>query len=91
VRVYDYTKRLMVGKDYTVTYKNNTNANSSAGSKTVPSVVVKTKGNYEGTKTVPFQISAIDLNSTDITADDIVVAYNNKVQKKEASGIMVGN
>ncbi len=80
VRVYDYDCRLKEGQDYTVSYKNNTNASVSSDPSRLPAVVVKGKGNYTGTETAGFKIQAVDLN--DLTAEDITTAYNKKEQKK---------
>lgn len=66
VRVYDGEKRLKQGKDYTVSYKNNTKAAQSGDAKP-PTVVVKGKGNYSGTETQTFNITKRDI------ADDCVI------------------
>lgn len=85
VRVYEYNKLLEAGKDYTISYKNNIKAcavlpdDVSANTK-VPCVVVKGKGSYTGTDTAAFKI--LPANLDDVITQDIVVAYNNKVQKK---------
>ncbi|MBR5578215.1 MAG: InlB B-repeat-containing protein, partial [Lachnospiraceae bacterium] len=68
-------QRLVNGKDYTLSYKNNKNvaeANSSNG----PVVVVKGKGNYTGTLEIPFTITKADLSDLGITVK--AVAYNAK-------------
>ncbi len=80
VRVYDSDKRLKAGRDYGISYKNNTKANNASNARTAPAVVVKGKGNYKGTETAVFKISAADLGS--VTAEDLTLAYNDKVQKK---------
>lgn len=82
VRVYDSNKLLKAGQDYTIKYKNNTKANDALNESTAPAVVVKGKGNYTGTEKQTFEILPVDLNDASITADDITVAYNKKVQKK---------
>ena len=82
VRVYDRDQLLRAGKDYTITYKNNTKANNAADVQTAPVIIVKGKGNYTGKATAVFKINPVDLNSPDIQADDIAVGYNKKVQKK---------
>lgn len=88
VKVYDsvsYTDgtneliELTLGKDYTVTYKNNKNVNTSA--KNTPTITVKGKGNYTGTESVTFNILPKSLEASEISAEDITVAYNGKVQK----------
>ena len=70
---------LVQGQDYTVSYKNNKNVNTSV--KKSPTITVKGKGNYAGTETITFNILPKSLNDHDITADNITVAYNGKVQK----------
>ena len=70
---------LVQGQDYTVSYKNNKNVNTSA--KKTPTITVKGKGNYSGTESVSFNILPKSLNDHDITADNVTVAYNGKVQK----------
>lgn len=49
--------------------------------KPVPTIVVKGKGNYGGTQQIFFDIVPKALTDTDITAEDITVAYGNKVIK----------
>ncbi|MBD5504236.1 MAG: BspA family leucine-rich repeat surface protein [Lachnospiraceae bacterium] len=66
VRVYDGPKRLQKNKDYTISYKNNTNAAQSTDVK-APTVVVKGKGNYSGTETQTFSITKRDISDTYIT------------------------
>ena len=70
---------LVLNRDYTVSYKNNKNVNLDG--KPVPTITVKGKGNYTGTQQVTFHIIPKALTDTDITADDIIVAYNGKVIK----------
>ncbi len=70
---------LVEGTDYTVSYKNNKNVNLEG--KPVPTITVKGKGNYTGTQQVTFNIIPKALTDTDITADDIIVAYNGRVIK----------
>ena len=71
---------LVLNQDYTVSYKNNKNVNA-AGSKTVPTITVKGKGNYSGTQYVYFNIVPKELTDTDIAAADITVAYSGKTIK----------
>lgn len=70
---------LVEGRDYTVSYKNNKNVNQEG--KPVPTVTVKGKGNYTGTQQVTFRIIPKALTDTDITADDIIAAYNGRTIK----------
>lgn len=57
VTVYDGTKRLTSGVDYTVEYKNNKNCGSA-------SVIITGKGSYYGTKTLTFDIIGKDQTIT---------------------------
>ncbi len=82
VRVYDHDKRLTEKQDYTVSYKNNKKANDASDLKTAPLVTVKGKGNYKDVDTAVFAIRAVDLNSADVTAENMTAAYNRKVQRK---------
>ena len=71
-------------KDYTVSYKNNTNAYTYASGDAdfnpakAPSVTVKGKGNYTGTVTEYFIITPLDLSQA--TAPDLTYAYTGKAQ-----------
>lgn len=82
IRVYDGKTRLTEKKDYTVTYKNNTNA---AGRDAVkePSITVTGKGNYEGKTTITFAILPQDISEDNplMIADNLTTAYNGKAQK----------
>lgn len=88
VRVYDSTSyadgsteliELVLGQDYTISYKNNKNVNTSNSK--LPTITIKGKGNYSGTETVTFNILPKALTDHDITVDNISIAYNGKVQK----------
>lgn len=70
---------LVLNRDYTVSYQNNKNVNLEG--KAVPTVTVRGKGNYTGMKQVTFNIVPKALTDTDITADDITVAYSGRVIK----------
>ncbi len=82
VRVYDGSTRLKAGTDYTLSYKNNTKANDASDAKKAPTITVKGKGNYGGKETAAFKILPIDLNDSRVITEDIITAYNKKVQKK---------
>ena len=72
IKVYDSGVLLALGKDYTVTYKNNIKTASGDDAK-APSAVIKMnkKGNYAGTKTITFTIEPVDLSeeNAEITVD----------------------
>ena len=91
--VYDSGRLLTAGKDYTVTYKNNTNAKTfdgedrssfepAKGDKT-PYILITGKGNYSGKTYVPFSIGQIDINDADkvYIEESITLKANGKVQR----------
>lgn len=82
IRVYDGKMRLTEKKDYTVTYKNNTNAAGRDAVK-APSITVTGKGNYEGKTTITFAILPQDISEDNplMIADNLTTAYNGKAQK----------
>ena len=67
------------GKDYTVSYKNNKNVNTA--NSVSPTIVIKGKGNYSGTEYAYFNILPKSLTDSDISADNMTIAYNGKLQK----------
>ncbi len=82
--VYYGDKELVLGTDYTVSYKNNTNANeliTDAQLKKAPAVVIKGKGNYTGSVEATFKISPKQLIESDISVLPFSAAYNKRVQK----------
>ena len=74
-RVYDYNVKLVEQKDYTVSYGNNIKAGTGV-------VNIKGKGNYSKNIIRNFVINPKNLQDADITAQDISVVENGKVQKK---------
>lgn len=81
VRVYDYKKRLEEKKDYTISYKNNTNAADKDHPTKAPTITITGKGNYEGKLLKTFTIAPKNINDADVKADSLTVAFNNKAQK----------
>lgn len=82
VAVYDGTVLLTEGKDYSLSYKNNTNVAGASDGKKAPGIVVKGKGNYTGNQTIYFNILPRDIgNSEGIESDAIYLKANGKVQK----------
>lgn len=81
VRVYDYKKRLEEKKDYTISYKNNTNAADKDHPTKAPTITITGKGNYEGKLLKTFTIAPKNIGDADVKADDLTVAFNNKAQK----------
>ncbi len=70
---------LVLNKDYTISYKNNKKVNLEG--KAAPTITVKGKGNYAGTESISFNIVPKPLTDTDVTADDITVAYTGRTIK----------
>lgn len=80
IRVYDHKTRLQEKKDYTITYRNNVNA-ATGDSEKAPTITITGKGNYEGKLVKTFTILPKKLSDSDVTVDDLSVAYNKKAQK----------
>lgn len=80
VEVYAKDKKLVKGKDYTVSYKNNINANENMDSANAPQVVIKGKGNYKGSETANFVIRRKALDDENVSVDDLYVKYTGKAQ-----------
>lgn len=80
VMVYDGEKLLTPGTDYTIAYKNNTDAYMQAWDtpKKAPAVTVKGKGNYSGTDTAAFQIvpQSIAPETEEVVIPNLYLAYN---------------
>ena len=72
--------RLVLNRDYTVSYKNNKKAAYADAAKP-PTITIKGKGNYAGTQTITFNIVPKALTNTDITFDNITAAYTGKAIK----------
>lgn len=70
--------RLQNGKDYTLSYKNNKLVADAADEK-APTIIVKGKGNYQGSFSIPFTITGADLRTKidegKITVKTTAVAY----------------
>lgn len=80
VLVYDGETQLIPGTDYTVSYKNNTKANTKPWGdlKKAPTVTVKGKGNYSGSDTETFQIlpQSISAGMEEVAISNLYLAYN---------------
>ena len=94
VEVYSGAKKLIPGKDYTISYKNNVNAQTydavdKKGKSIAPTVTVSGKGNYTGTVTRTFTIAPIDLSKLEsdsglqslLTVEPVYTKYTGKVIK----------
>lgn len=69
--VYDGKKLLTLNKDYTISYKNNKNVTSDSKK---ASVIIKGKGNYEGTYEVFFNIVAKNINPDNEAGENLYSA-----------------
>ncbi|MBR5578733.1 MAG: chitobiase/beta-hexosaminidase C-terminal domain-containing protein [Lachnospiraceae bacterium] len=83
IKVSDGNTLLKEGVDYTVSYKNNINANDLSPEKIgkAPTITIKGKGNYKGTVTKNFEILTKSLEDSDVMIDDLVLSY--KAGKKQ--------
>ena len=85
ITVYYGDRLLRAGIDYTVSYKNNTNANTLSAEKEMekaPTVIISGKGNYAGSVKKTFAIMPKNIEDEDVQADDLFVPYKqNKVNR----------
>lgn len=86
IKVYDGAILLKEKVDYTVSYKNNIQANDASVESKAPQIIVKGKGNYSGTEKAVFKILPVDIASEDVvTSEEIILSYNKRIQKKVPS------
>ncbi len=78
VTVTDGVKTLTNNTDYEVAYTNHVNVGTAT-------VTVTGKGNYAGTKTTTFTITAKPLTETMVTLSETSFVYNTLIQKPEVS------
>lgn len=76
--------KLVEGRDYTVTYKNNKKIASASDSKP-PTFIVKGKGNFIDSVSLTFDILPQDIGNLTATADDVMAAAPNQ-RKGETVG-----
>ncbi len=81
MRVYDKNVLLKEQVDYTVSYKNNINANDASVAAKAPTLTVTGKGNYTGKDTKTFKILPLDISSPLFEAENISIASTGKAQK----------
>lgn len=67
IAIYYKGKLLTENTDYTITYKNNVNA-ASYTEENAPSMTVKMKGQYSGSRTFYFTIDPLDLSDISVSA-----------------------
>ena len=82
VTVRDGNTVLIEGIDYVQTWKDNIHAGSA-------SVIVKGKGNYTGTKSLPFTIQKAVLTEAQLSSP--VLEYNGEEQTVTVSGVRAGS
>ncbi|MCR5671844.1 MAG: Ig-like domain-containing protein, partial [Butyrivibrio sp.] len=80
IHVFHGNRRLIEGRDYTVSYKNNSKA-AYATIKSAPTVTVKGKGNYSSTAVFKFDIRRTSIDKAEITSEtEIVVLTGSKTR-----------
>lgn len=75
IQVYYNRILLKEGKDYTLSYKNNTNAGKAL-------LTIKAKGNLTGSVTKSFEIKPREITDKDVIIEDTVYIHDNKPHKK---------
>ena len=87
LKVYDGTRLLTEGKDYTLSYQNNAAVTTSATVKQ-PTIMVKGKGNYSGafSEKKTFTITAKDIAEVTVTTPD--VAASQKTGKYKSTPVL---
>lgn len=92
ISVYDGRELLKEKVDYTISYKNNVNANKEIDEENPgsndPAIIITGIGNYAGKITKGFKIIPKDISKdinnvsgNDITVEDIWKSYNSRIQK----------
>lgn len=76
IKIYDGAVLLSEGKDYTLSYKNNTKPGTAQ-------IIIKGKGNYVKTITMEFEILP-----KDISDDDIIIDFDHSKQNKNSQYIL---
>ncbi len=80
IYAFQGTRRLVEGRDYTITYKNNTKICRST-EKAAPTVTVKGKGSFTGTAAFTFGITRTNINNAVLlTETEIAVLTGPKVK-----------
>lgn len=72
---------LVEGKDYALSYKNNKQTGTAA-------ITIKGLGNYTGSLTMPFQITAKELTSPDLAIRVPNVAYSGKPNQYQSNPVL---
>jgi hypothetical protein len=85
-KVYYNEKLLESGKDYTVTYANNTSVNDGSNSRKIPYLVITGKGNFSGKCQKTFIIECQDISNLTATIADKL--YTNKKNNYQATPVI---
>lgn len=91
VYVFDGNKLLTEKKDYTISYKNNTNAYKYTDGSDVakrPNIIVTGKGNYSQKDYIYFDIEKKDLTDSDIVIADILTTLTTGKQQKPTTTVV---
>ena len=80
IKVYDGSTLLTLGQDYSISYKNNMNVADVNGAK-APMIIVKGKGQYQGTASVNFNIVPKSIEDVDVTMESLYRTVTSKEQK----------
>ena len=83
VTLYDGTKSLINGTDYTVTYTNNVNVGTAT-------ITITGKGNYTGQIIRTFNIVKASYNTNNIKFSNLTVVYDGKKHSILATGVPAG-
>ena len=78
---------LAEGKDYTLSYKNNTSVNDGNNPKKLPTVTITGKGNYTGSKSLNFTILPKEISGLTMTVPD-KIQQNKKNTYKSTPKVM---
>ncbi len=79
VTIFDGKSRLQLGKDYSVTYKNNVNVGSISNAN-APSIVVKGKSNYVKNEVIAFTIAPKSISDNDVSVTCVDKTYTGKTE-----------
>lgn len=84
IRVYDNTRRLDAGRDYTISYINNSNAGNAG-------IKITGKGNYHDHRIFDFKITPKDISSEAFRADNVSAVVKNDRYLKPQTGLYWNN
>ena len=86
--VYHGTRKLVEGRDYTVSYKNNISP-SGAADKNAPTVTVKGKGSYTSTAQFKFTIDKAPMSAAELSSEtEIAVMTGSRVKLSSTKPVL---